>query len=73
MTLNKTAGSSKQSDGTGVLTCLLRFNFTSKLLGVGDSLSGCGEHWKSITVLSLFGCGLSVSLSNVEGKLVFLA
>ena len=66
VTLNKTAGSGQQSDGTGVLTRLLRSDFTSKLPGVGDGVSGCGEHWKSVTLLRLSGCGLSVSLSNVN-------
>ncbi|PON38399.1 Patatin-related protein [Parasponia andersonii] len=60
VTLNKAAGSGQQSDGTGVLTRLLRSDLTSKLPEVGDGVSGCGEHWKSVTLLSLCGCGLSV-------------
>lgn len=55
VTISKSGGSGQQSDGTGVLTRLLRSN-----LAVSDDLSDCGEHWKSITLLSLCGCGLSV-------------
>jgi len=32
-------------------------------LAVADGVSDCGEHWKSVTLLSLCGCGLSVSLN----------
>ncbi|XP_060973260.1 phospholipase A I isoform X1 [Cannabis sativa] len=60
VSLNKTAGSGQQSDGTGVLTRLLRSEFTSKLPEVGEGVSGCGEHWKTVTLLSLCNCGLSV-------------
>lgn len=65
VTLFKTAGSGQQNDGTGVLTRLLRSSLASTMPGVGDGVSGCGEHWKSVTLLSLCGCGLSVSLSFV--------
>lgn len=65
VTLYKTTGSGQQNDGTGVLTRLLRSNLPSATPGVGDGVSGCGEHWKTVTVLSVCGCGLSVSLSFV--------
>lgn len=65
VTLNKTAGSGQQSDGTGVLTRLLRLDFASQMPGVADGVSACGDHWKSVTMLSLCGCGLSVSLPFV--------
>lgn len=66
VTLNKTAGSGQQSDGTGVLTRLLRLDLASKAQGVAEGgVSSCGEHWKSVTLLSLSNCGLSVSLSSV--------
>ncbi|EXB88434.1 Calcium-independent phospholipase A2-gamma [Morus notabilis] len=58
VTLNKTAGSGQQSDGTGVLTRLLRLDFASQMPGVADGVSAFGG--KSVTMLSLCGCGLSV-------------
>lgn len=61
VTLNKTAGSGQQSDGTGVLTRLLRLDLASQAPGVADGVSACGDHWKSVTMLNLSGCGLSVS------------
>ncbi|KAH7545769.1 hypothetical protein FEM48_Zijuj01G0129000 [Ziziphus jujuba var. spinosa] len=60
VTLSKTTGSGQQNDGTGVLTRLLRSSLSSTMPGVGDGVSGCGEHWKSVTLLNLCGCGLSV-------------
>lgn len=62
VTLSKTTGSGQQNDGTGVLTRLLRSSLSSTMPGVGDGVSGCGEHWKSVTLLNLCGCGLSVSI-----------
>lgn len=61
VTLSKTTGSGQQNDGTGVLTRLLRSSLPSPTPGAGDGVSGCGEHWKTVTVLSVCGCGLSVS------------
>lgn len=55
VTMSRSAGSGQQSDGAGVLTRLLRSG-----LAVADGVSDCGEHWKSVTLLSLCGCGLSV-------------
>lgn len=60
VTLNKTASSGQQSDGTGVLTRLLRLDLASQAPGVADGVSACGDHWKSVTMLNLSGCGLSV-------------
>ncbi|XP_059435789.1 phospholipase A I [Corylus avellana] len=55
VTMSRSVGSGQQSDGAGVLTRLLRSG-----LAVTDGVSDCGEHWKSVTLLSLCGCGLSV-------------
>ncbi|XP_062160948.1 phospholipase A I isoform X2 [Alnus glutinosa] len=55
VTMSRSAGSGQQSDGAGVLTRLMRSG-----LAVADGVSDCGEHWKSVTLLSLCGCGLSV-------------
>ncbi|KAG6691553.1 hypothetical protein I3842_10G068800 [Carya illinoinensis] len=59
VTMTKSTGSGQQNDGTGVLTRLLRSNLSPLMPGVADGVSDCGEHWKSVTVLSLCGCGLS--------------
>ncbi|KAG8490576.1 hypothetical protein CXB51_013723 [Gossypium anomalum] len=56
VTMAKAAGSGQQSDGVGVLVRLLRSN----LVPSGDSgLVACGDHWRSVTLLSLCGCGLT--------------
>ncbi|GMJ15302.1 hypothetical protein like AT1G61850 [Hibiscus trionum] len=52
----KAGGSSQQSDGVGVLVRLLRSDLV--LSGDGTPI-GNGDHWKSITLLSLCGCGLT--------------
>ncbi|KAF8030163.1 hypothetical protein BT93_E2559 [Corymbia citriodora subsp. variegata] len=57
--MSKTSGSGQQSDGIGVLTRLLRWNFANSVAGsVGEGSLVCGEHWRTVTVVSLFGCGL---------------
>ncbi|XP_068656988.1 phospholipase A I-like [Aristolochia californica] len=58
ITMSKTIGSGQQSDGVGVLTRLLKSCLAGP--GVGEGVVGIGEHWKSVTVLSLCGCSLSV-------------
>ncbi|GMH30273.1 hypothetical protein Nepgr_032116 [Nepenthes gracilis] len=65
VTMEKAAGSGQQSDGIGVLTRLLRSSFTPPA-AVGTAVGGGGmgfdgllEHWKSVTVLRLCGCGIS--------------
>ena len=63
VTMTKTAGSGQQSDGTGVLTRLLRSNFASTMPAVADGEAACGVHWQCVTMVNLSGCGLSVSLS----------
>ncbi|KAJ7946267.1 Patatin [Quillaja saponaria] len=61
VTMTKAVGFGQQNDGTGVLTRLLRSNLApSTPPGVGEGVVGCGEHWKSVTVLSLCGCGLLI-------------
>ncbi|XP_027365229.1 phospholipase A I-like isoform X2 [Abrus precatorius] len=58
VTVTKTVASGQQSDGTGVFIRLLRSNLASAATpSVSD---GCGDHWRSISVLRLCGCGLSV-------------
>ncbi|GLT52606.1 hypothetical protein SLA2020_259380 [Shorea laevis] len=58
--LAKAAGSGQQSDGIGVFTRLLRSNLVPSG-GSGDvSVVGCGEHWKTVSLLSLCGCSLTV-------------
>ncbi|KAK8575402.1 hypothetical protein V6N12_063077 [Hibiscus sabdariffa] len=56
VTMVKAAGSGQQSDGVGVLVRLLRSNLVPS--GV-SGLVACGDHWRSITLLSLCGCGLT--------------
>ncbi|XP_058093456.1 phospholipase A I isoform X2 [Magnolia sinica] len=58
ITMSKTVGSGQQNDGVGVLTRLLRSELAP--FGAGNGFLGFGEHWKSVTVLSVCGCGLSV-------------
>uniref|UniRef100_A0A5B6ZNM3 Patatin n=1 Tax=Davidia involucrata TaxID=16924 RepID=A0A5B6ZNM3_DAVIN len=61
VTMSKAGGSSQQSDGIGVLTRLLRSNLATPAASVvGDGVVGYADHWNSITVLSLCGCGLWV-------------
>ncbi|GKV16049.1 hypothetical protein SLEP1_g26757 [Rubroshorea leprosula] len=58
--LAKASGSGQQSDGIGVFTRLLRSNLVPSG-GSGDgSVVGCGEHWKTVSLLSLCGCSLTV-------------
>jgi hypothetical protein len=52
------SGSGQQSDGVGVLTRLFR--------------SDGGRHWKTVTLLSLSGCGLLVRTQMFPLLLVFL-
>lgn len=62
VTLTKSAGSGQQNDGIGVLTRLLRSTLAPTVPGPGDGVIDSGEHWKTVTVLNLCGCGLSVSV-----------
>ncbi|MFQ6639347.1 hypothetical protein Gotur_016348 [Gossypium turneri] len=56
VTMFKAGGSGQQSDGVGVLARLLR----SDLVLSGDgSPTGYDDHWRSVTLLSLCGCGLT--------------
>lgn len=48
------------SDGVGVFTRLLKSNWMS--CGEGVVVGGLADHWMSVTVVSLCGCGMSVSL-----------
>nr|GMD86050.1 phospholipase A I [Ipomoea batatas] len=59
--MGRAGGSGQQGDGMGVLLKLMRSNFSN---GVGsgadgEALLGCAEHWRSVTVVSLAGLGLT--------------
>ncbi|CAL5345811.1 unnamed protein product [Camellia sinensis] len=66
--LMRVGGSGQQSEGIGVLTRLLKSNFVPPGAAAGTSLSGSGgdgvvgfaNHWMSVVVVNLNGCGLSV-------------
>lgn len=58
VTMTKMAGSGQQSDGVTVLTRLLRSNPGPSAITSGSV--SYADHWKSVTVLSLCGCSLSV-------------
>ncbi|OVA10564.1 Armadillo [Macleaya cordata] len=58
--LSKTIGSGQQSDGVGVLTRLIRSSNLEPSPGIDEGISGFADHWKTITCLSICGCGLSV-------------
>ncbi|OAY70487.1 Phospholipase A I [Ananas comosus] len=53
----KAAGSGQQSDGVAVLTRLIRSNLAPS--GSPEGAPALDDHWKSVTVVSLCGCGLS--------------
>ncbi|KAL0644166.1 hypothetical protein Bca4012_042456 [Brassica carinata] len=60
VTLMKAAGSGQQYDGVGVLTRLMRSDMMPAAIPAPaiDVASSCGEHWKTVTSLSLSGVGL---------------
>ncbi|XP_052183412.1 phospholipase A I isoform X2 [Diospyros lotus] len=69
VTMYKVGGSGQHSDGIGVLTRLLRSSIvppgtaTATAAGtssVGDGVVSYSDHWTSVTLLNLVGCGLSV-------------
>lgn len=60
VTVVKATGTGQQSDGVGVLLRLLRSNLVPS---VDVDPVASDDHWKSITSLSLCGCGLTVRLS----------
>ncbi|XP_013611945.1 PREDICTED: phospholipase A I isoform X2 [Brassica oleracea var. oleracea] len=62
VTLMKAAGSGQQYDGVGVLTRLMRSDMMPAAIPAPaiDVASSCGEHWKTVTSLSLSGVGLLV-------------
>ncbi|WOL15142.1 hypothetical protein Cni_G23923 [Canna indica] len=55
--MSKAAGSGQQSDGVGVFTRLIRSNLAPS---GPDGVQGFGDHWMSVNVLNLCGCGLVV-------------
>lgn len=56
--MSKVLNSGQQSDGIGVLTRLIRSDLAA--LGSGEESPRLADHWKSLKVLNLGGCGLSV-------------
>ncbi|XP_047307568.1 phospholipase A I isoform X2 [Impatiens glandulifera] len=63
--MSKGGNSGQQHDGMGVLTRLLKSRITrpepsGSPSAVVDCVLDYDDHWRSITVLSLCGCGLSV-------------
>uniref|UniRef100_A0A2P2L1R3 Patatin n=1 Tax=Rhizophora mucronata TaxID=61149 RepID=A0A2P2L1R3_RHIMU len=58
------SGSGPQNDGLGVLTRLLKSNLATGRVGDGVG-SSCGEHWRTVTLLSLCSLGLSVLPAKV--------
>ncbi|KAL5706256.1 hypothetical protein ACHQM5_024453 [Ranunculus cassubicifolius] len=60
----KTVNSGQQSDGIGVLTRLIRSsnpnNPNPNTTASDDGFFGFAEHWRTVTVISLCGCSLSV-------------
>lgn len=71
VSMTKTGGSGQQNDGTGVLTRMLRSNFSSSMPAVADGAAACGVHWQCVTMVRLCGCGLSVSLSLHSFLMIF--
>ncbi|KAL5715418.1 Phospholipase A I [Ranunculus cassubicifolius] len=55
----KTVNSGQQSDGIGVLTRLIRSSNPNNTNN-NDGFFGFAEHWRTVTVISLCGCSLSV-------------
>lgn len=68
----KAAGSGQQCDGIGVFTRLLRSNLVPSGAAGEGGVAGCGEHWRTVTMLSLCGCGLTVSFVFVFLFILFL-
>ncbi|KAK3024840.1 hypothetical protein RJ639_045057 [Escallonia herrerae] len=59
LTLGRAGGSGQQGDGMGVVVRLLKSDFAAAEAGPAVEV-GCADHWKSVTLVSLCGCGLSV-------------
>ncbi|XP_028762953.1 LOW QUALITY PROTEIN: phospholipase A I-like [Neltuma alba] len=60
ITMTKTVNTGQQTDGAGVLTRLLSSNLASLMPAVEEGVHGCGDHWRSVSLLSICACGLSV-------------
>ncbi|KAL4345858.1 hypothetical protein AHAS_Ahas11G0320400 [Arachis hypogaea] len=62
VTMIKAVGSGQQSDGTGVLIRLFRSDLSSppEASPLPPRVADYGDHWKSFSVLTISGCGLSV-------------
>lgn len=58
----KAGSSGHQADGVGVFLKLMRSNFCNDVGSNGgeEIVGGCAEHWRSVTVVSLSGLGLTV-------------
>ncbi|KAI4298662.1 hypothetical protein L6164_032195 [Bauhinia variegata] len=59
VTVSKAVGFGQQNDGTGVLTRLLRSNLAPSMPTIVEGAAGCGDHWRSVAVLSLCGCSIA--------------
>lgn len=58
----KPQGSGQQNDGgMGVLVKLMRSNFANGVADGGAVGSGCADHWRNVSVVSLCNLGLYVS------------
>ncbi|KAF7149753.1 hypothetical protein RHSIM_Rhsim02G0110400 [Rhododendron simsii] len=67
VTMTRVGGTGQMSDGIGVFTRLLRSNSVAAGAGSGSGGEGVvavggypADHWMSVTVVSLCGCGMSV-------------
>nr|XP_043611234.1 phospholipase A I-like [Erigeron canadensis] len=52
--MSRVGGSGQQYDGMGVFSKLMKSDFAV------DHQSVCGDHWINVTVVSVYGCGLSM-------------
>lgn len=73
VTMTRVGGTGQMSDGIGVFTRLLRSNSVAAGTGSGGSGEGVAvvggypaDHWMSVTVVSLCGCGMSVSVFSSD-------
>ncbi|KAH7858977.1 hypothetical protein Vadar_030079 [Vaccinium darrowii] len=64
VTMARVGGTGQMSDGVGVFTRLLKSNCAAATVGgsggEGVVVGGLADHWMSVTVVSLCGCGMSV-------------
>ncbi|KAI3741056.1 hypothetical protein L1987_58723 [Smallanthus sonchifolius] len=59
--MSRVGGSGQQNDGMGVLAKLLKSDFAAESgpgHAEGPRVESCADHWRSVTVVSLYNCGL---------------